>query len=347
MVLYFFHEAATGAIIPEVVLERLKVVWIWLNKQPIEPEHYLIIETIDLLDKETRLFILARTPFGHDPISNFTCDYPPDSDDRFLAVDQFLGEYFIGHHSYRAGRTVRQLKPNNLNFDEFVFLANVVNDKSPNSDSRVDKSPYWYASSMLDAVLEIFGFDDSVSPEDAAREVRYQPHDEPDLPQMPGGWEGIKASNTDPEELSAIVQTYKREYPQHISEVNFYSSCYSLLSSEQIETANRRRKNAEVLSRFDKMIRQENNRGRRGDGEKTTWYAFTFFFVFGYLKLMYPAIFLEFPGPTNAIIVLSSLLPISSCAVWDTENRRVSGFYMYNIIYCSSSIQRCMKERPQ
>lgn len=65
--LFYFIQAASTTQAPESLLDRLQVVWIWLNKHPDPPEHeYIIIETKDLQDGKTRLFVLDRVQKGPD-----------------------------------------------------------------------------------------------------------------------------------------------------------------------------------------------------------------------------------------------------------------------------------------
>lgn len=60
-VLFFYTTAASAAQKPDNILDRLSVVWIWLNKNPDPPEHeFIIFETKDIQDGKTRLFILER-----------------------------------------------------------------------------------------------------------------------------------------------------------------------------------------------------------------------------------------------------------------------------------------------
>ena len=60
--LFYFTQAASQSPSPTLILDRLSVSWIWLNKHVESPEHeYLIIETVDSVDETTRLFVLDRT----------------------------------------------------------------------------------------------------------------------------------------------------------------------------------------------------------------------------------------------------------------------------------------------
>jgi hypothetical protein len=72
LVLYLFKNAASLAASAKspthqgnVVIDRLKVVWVWLNKTPdaesLEHE-YIIVETKDSVDEMTRLFVIDRLP---------------------------------------------------------------------------------------------------------------------------------------------------------------------------------------------------------------------------------------------------------------------------------------------
>ena len=61
-VLFYFITSASASPTPEHIMDRLIVVWIWLNKQLEPPEHeYIIIEMEDSKTGETRLFILNHT----------------------------------------------------------------------------------------------------------------------------------------------------------------------------------------------------------------------------------------------------------------------------------------------
>jgi hypothetical protein len=62
-VLFYFMSAAKVSPDPQtLVLDRLIVVWMWLNKDPDPPEHeFLILLTQDSQDGTKRIFILNRT----------------------------------------------------------------------------------------------------------------------------------------------------------------------------------------------------------------------------------------------------------------------------------------------
>ena len=61
--LFHFTDAAKNSLDPQtLVLDRLIIVWMWLNKDPNPPEHeFLVIETEDSQDKTRRLFIYDRS----------------------------------------------------------------------------------------------------------------------------------------------------------------------------------------------------------------------------------------------------------------------------------------------
>jgi hypothetical protein len=62
-----FRRAAESA--PDPVLERLSVVWIWLNKFPEAPEHeFLVVETVDSKDGKQRFFIFDRLLNTSEPV---------------------------------------------------------------------------------------------------------------------------------------------------------------------------------------------------------------------------------------------------------------------------------------
>jgi hypothetical protein len=59
--LHYFSQAASVSDETGVLLDRLSVVMLWLNKHPDPPEHeYIIIQTEDAQDGMSRLFILER-----------------------------------------------------------------------------------------------------------------------------------------------------------------------------------------------------------------------------------------------------------------------------------------------
>ena len=62
-VLFYFMSAAKVSPDPQtLVLDRLIIVWMWLNKDPDPPEHeFIILLTEDLQDRTKRIFILDRT----------------------------------------------------------------------------------------------------------------------------------------------------------------------------------------------------------------------------------------------------------------------------------------------
>jgi hypothetical protein len=60
--LFHFTIAASDSNDPGIVLDRLEVTGMWLNKDPEPPEHeYLVVETKDSQDSQSRLFVLHRT----------------------------------------------------------------------------------------------------------------------------------------------------------------------------------------------------------------------------------------------------------------------------------------------
>ena len=60
--LHYFFLAASQDPNGMEILDRLTVVWIWLNKHLEAPEHeYIIIETVDSVDGKSRLFVIDRT----------------------------------------------------------------------------------------------------------------------------------------------------------------------------------------------------------------------------------------------------------------------------------------------
>jgi hypothetical protein len=298
-VLFYFTTAASASPTPGIVLDRLSVVWIWLNKHPDPPEHeYIIIETKDSQDGKTRLFIIDRgvqktdselpkgttskkdskrpdtrsyqlldniqgllspspsplssmeegtltpssssTPTLYPPVSFQTPQHSIgdalsltasktsemlsdslDKGEKSQALDRILGENVILRRRYGLGQNARQIKPNNLKFFELVVLAQAVHDFAPHY-SHLGRNCYWFCNIMIDAIIEIFGLDDSISPEDSARETQYMPID-PHQSTISGRWKGWKVSHTAPEDLSRIVYDFKKAHTVVISEVNLSS----------------------------------------------------------------------------------------------------------------------------
>lgn len=305
-VLFYYLTAASESETPEIVLDRLNVVWIWLNKHPDPPEHeYIIVETKDSQDGMTRLFILDRsvekagcipeidgpnrptttTKTSQRPdtgshqllgniqglsnlirspsISGSTTSlssmeegalpptlYPPvsfplpqhsiidtlslsatktsqavsDSFDKggeqTGAFDRIFGDSAILQRRYGFGRNARQIKPNNLKLFELLVLAEAVHDFAP-TYSRLGKNCYWFSNILMDAVIEIFGLDHSISAGDGGRETKYTPID-PYQSEISGRSKGWKVSHTNPDDLSRIVHDFKKAHTAIISQVKFF-----------------------------------------------------------------------------------------------------------------------------
>jgi hypothetical protein len=290
-VLFYFTSAASASPRPEIVLDRLNVVWIWLNKHTEQPEHeYIIIETKDSQDRKTRLFIIDRSiqkpestttkkkdskrpntgSYQHltdfilspsnsissmeegtlTPASTSTL-YPPvsfptpqhsiadtlslsaakasqsiseslDKEDKIESVDRILGEFAINRRRYGVGQNARQIKPNNLKLFELLVLVQVVQDFAPRY-SLLERNCYWFCNIILDSVIEVFGLDNSICPEDDDRKAQYVPID-PHQSNISGRWMGWKVSHTKPEELATIIQDFKQAHSAIISEVKFFFS---------------------------------------------------------------------------------------------------------------------------
>ena len=309
--LHHFIHAAENSHTPECVLDRLEVVWVWLNKHPDPPEHeYLIIETQDSEDGNIRLFVLDRSvqKADRDPerpkgttvkeskrpntggyqllggLTNFIqssifpsavtsesslssmeegsststststptptpTSYPPlsflpqhsvtealslatvdalhavsdslEKDGKLPAFDRLSGESYILRHRYGSGKNARQIKPNNLKMFEFILLASVVHGFAPYY-SRLKNNCYWFSNMMIDAIIELFGLDNSISPEDATRTTTYTPIDT-HLASISGRWKGYKVSHTKPEELSAVIRKFKEAHTAVLSKVKIFS----------------------------------------------------------------------------------------------------------------------------
>ena len=141
-----------------------------------------------------------------------------DKSDFGTASDRFLGEYYVDQRRYASGRCVWQLKPGDLNFFQAVLLAHVMHEAAP-TYSRLKYNCFWLATTFFDCLIELFGVDLSTTPEDRIRERRYLPLN----PDMPGRWMGLKITISDPAEIAAIVQKYKKEHTKQISQVMLFS----------------------------------------------------------------------------------------------------------------------------
>jgi len=265
---------------PEIVLERLEVVWMWFNKLKEPPQHeYFVIETIDRRENNLiRRFLLERIiPRNNHTVTNAEDTDTEDSDtedntllgvrdifqssrstspsilaeegastshvpspklsvsdsatlaatkaahsasesmdknDKREALDRFLGESYVDDQRYLSGRYVKQIKPKSLNLFELVVLAHVVHREGPKY-TRLKNNCFWFTTTLFDLVISIFGNDISSTPEDTIREKRYRPHD----PDMPGRWMGLKITASDPREIAAIKQKYKKEVAEQIGQV--------------------------------------------------------------------------------------------------------------------------------
>jgi len=135
--------------------------------------------------------------------------------DKREASDRFLGESYVDDKRYASGRYVKQIKPNCLKFFELVILAHVVHREGPKY-SRLGNNCFWFATTLFDLIIILFGSDMSPStPEDAVRERKYLPYN----PNMTGRWMGLKVTVSNPEEISMIKQKYKIEHRQQINQV--------------------------------------------------------------------------------------------------------------------------------
>lgn len=263
-VLFYFTSAASASQTPGTVLDRLEVVWIWLNKDPDPPEHeYIIVETKDSQDGKIRYFIFDRTvgtanaPEPSRPISPLSSmeegtptHYPPvsfpspqhslgdalslstietsqavldslDKGEKTAAFDRILGESHTEGRRYGYGQNARQIKPNNLKLFELLVLAQVVHDFSP-LYSLLERNCYWYCNIVVDAVVEIFGLDESISPGDSERKNHYSPIADPYRSDISGRWNGFKVSHTKAEDLIRIVHEFKKKHRATLSEVSLF-----------------------------------------------------------------------------------------------------------------------------
>jgi hypothetical protein len=124
-----------------------------------------------------------------------------EKNDHPEALDRILGDAFVGR--YADWKCVRQIKPRNLKFFDFVFLAHVVHMEAPTYTALKDNC-YWYVTTVIDAVVAYFGVEPSTtSREDTMRETRYS--FDPDLT---GRWNGLKITASDPSQISVIVSKY-------------------------------------------------------------------------------------------------------------------------------------------
>ncbi len=110
---------------------------------------------------------------------------------------------------------------------------------------------------LINAIIEIFGLEEEdIFPEDETRKEQYKLLDS-HLGQASGRWNGWKIIQTDVEELSKVVYTFKREYTDTISQVKISSSKFLfLLNPEQISTAGNDQKK---VAAFDKLIKTHKN----------------------------------------------------------------------------------------
>jgi len=138
------------------------------------------------------------------------------------AFDRILGESAVLHRRYGFRRNARQIKPNNLKLFEFLLVAKVVHDFAP-FYSRLDRNCYWFCNIIIDAIIEIFGLDNSIDPADTVRTAQYSPID-PHHSEISGRWKGWKVNHTKPEDLSAIVRDFKKAHTDVISQAKVFFS---------------------------------------------------------------------------------------------------------------------------
>ena len=280
-------------------LDRIEVVWIWLNKTPTSPEHeYIIVETVDKVDGQIRHFIFDRsvheeppatttknhtrtdintTPLRSNSLSSMeegmlsgttsttsTHRPPPplsfptpqlsigdalsmsatkasqvladslDKGDKLDAFDRILGGHHLLQRRYGCGQNARQIKPNNLKLFELIVLAEVIHNFDP-LYTFFDRNCYWYCNMLADAVIQIFGLDTSINPEDVARQEKYLPIN-PYQTEISGRWKGWKVSHTKPEDLTTVILDFKTFYRDKLAEVKYFFliNYYYLLYPEQI-----------------------------------------------------------------------------------------------------------------
>jgi hypothetical protein len=157
---------------------------------------------------------------GATKASQMISDSLDKGDRELIAVEQISGENAIQKCRYGQARNARQIKPNNLKMFNFVLLANVVNNFAP-TYTCLDKNCYWSANIMMDACIELFGLNNSTSPEDATMQNTYAPIDAHHS-KISGHWKGWKVSHTNPDDLSIIIQEYKKAHTRKISEVEIF-----------------------------------------------------------------------------------------------------------------------------
>jgi hypothetical protein len=133
------------------------------------------------------------------------------------ALDQVLGQKFVLQSRYGLGRNARQIKPKDLKLFELMVLAQVVHDFAP-SYSRLNRNCYWFSNIMVDAVMNIFGLDSSISPGDASRNAKFASY----VSNISGRYKGWKVSESKGEDLKMIMHNFKVAHRRAISEVKFF-----------------------------------------------------------------------------------------------------------------------------
>jgi len=138
------------------------------------------------------------------------------------AFNRILGDGAILHHQYGFRQNAQQIKPNNLKLFEFLLVAKVVHDFAP-FYSHLKKNCYWFCNIIIDAIIKIFGLDNSIDPADNVRTAQYSlinPHQS----EISGRWKGWKVSHTKPEDLSMIIRDFKKAHTDVISQVKVFFS---------------------------------------------------------------------------------------------------------------------------
>lgn len=102
-VLHYFTHAAKDSLDPQtLVLDRLIIVWMWLNKDPDPPEHeFIVIETEDSQDKTRRLFIYDRTALSPQATNRAHPNTTKDSDNSKRPATSNYGQL---ENNERQGR---------------------------------------------------------------------------------------------------------------------------------------------------------------------------------------------------------------------------------------------------
>jgi hypothetical protein len=146
-----------------------------------------------------------------------------NKDGERAALDRLQGENKLFSSRYAYGQNARWIKPKQLSLFELVVLAETVHEFN-SAYTTLQWNCFWFGHTIFDAVVHIYGVEDSISPEDGERQHKFVSMDSAlshPGPGISGRWKGYKVSDTrvNDEELSKIDRQFRAAHRRAMDEV--------------------------------------------------------------------------------------------------------------------------------